>query len=427
LTQGQPKVLLLAAKWWPLSARLAAALHRHGCHVRALCPAGHPLTHVRGIRHIDRYAGIFSLASVRRAVRDGQPEIIVPCDDGAVAQLHALHRLDPSMRELIERSLGPPESYPVVDSRFKFLSMAIELGIRVPRTRTVETAADLANWHQTARAAVIKVDGECGGNGVRISRSLGESVLAWRALRARPAAATAWKRLAIDRDPLALWLRRNGNRREVTVQEYIAGRPANSMLACWRGELLSMTSVDVVAADGPTGAATVVRVIQDESMRQAANLVVSRLKLSGFYGLDYVIEASTGAPYLIEINPRCTQLGHLELPGQGSLAGVLSAALRGETRPPAQNPIRGNTIALFPQALAAGGTCRAHVYASYHDVPYEEPQLLQELMQKPWPQRRWASRLYHVFRPASRPEPILFEDAEPSAGGVDRVVAAAAN
>jgi hypothetical protein len=153
--------------------------------------------------------------------------------------------------------------------------------------------------------------------------------------------------------------------------------------------------------------------------------VVSRLKLSGFHGLDYVIESGTGMPYLIELNPRCTQLGHLDLPGQGSLAAVFSAVLRGEPRPSVQNPLRGNTIALFPQALAAGETCWPHIIASYHDVPHEEPHLVHELMQKSWPQRRWASRLYHAFRPADRPEPILFEDLDPVAIDGNRVAAAA--
>src|SRR3984957_391050 len=134
---------MAAAKWWPLSARLAAALHRHHCTVRAVCPAGHPLTHVAGIRHVYRYGGIFPLSSLRRALRDCRPDLVIPCDDGVVAQLHALHRLDPSLRSLIERSVGPPESYSVVGSRYQFLTVATELGIRVPRTRRVDKPEDL--------------------------------------------------------------------------------------------------------------------------------------------------------------------------------------------------------------------------------------------------------------------------------------------
>jgi carbamoylphosphate synthase large subunit len=413
LDSTQPSVLVVAAKWWPLSARLAAALHRHGCEVRAVCPARHPLTHVSGLRQIYRYSGLFSLSSVRRALLECRPDVVIPCDDGVVAQLHELHKLDPSLRPLIERSLGAPDSFSVVESRYRLLNAAIKVGIRVPRTRRVEKTEDLERWHEDiAAAAVIKVDGESGGNGVRIVHSLDESLAAYRELRAPCSSATAWKRLAIDRNPLALWQRHHQRVREVTVQEFIPGRPANSMLVCWRGELLSSVSVIVVAAEGATGASSIVRVIQNERMKRAAELLVSRLNLSGFYGLDFIMESGTGLPYLIEMNPRCTQLGHIEIAGLGSLAGVLSAALRGRPQPPIQNPISGNTIALFPQALAAGKTCRPYIDASYHDAPVEEPQLMRELMLSSWPQRQWIARFYHFLRPLERMEPIVFEDID---------------
>jgi hypothetical protein len=131
--------------------------------------------------------------------------------------------------------------------------------------------------------------------------------------------------------------------------------------------------------------------------------------LSGFYGLDFVIESGTGVPFLIEMNPRCTQLGHIEFAGQGCLAGVLAAVLRGEPPPEAHSPVLNETIALFPQALAAGERCRPYLKASFHDVPSEEPKLVDELMLKSWPQRRWAARIYHAFKPLGRPEPVLFE------------------
>ena len=250
------------------------------------------MTHVSSIQHTYYYGGIFSLSSLRRALRECSPDIVIPCDDGVVLQLHALHELDPSLRPLIERSLGPPENYSVVESRHRFLSAAVDLGIRVPRTRKIETAEDLEAWHRDlGSASVLKVDGESGGNGVRISQSLDESLAAWRELHAPCSRATAWKRLIIDRDPLPLWLRRRQSSREVTVQEFIPGRPANSMLVCWRGELLSLVSVVVVAAEGPTGAATIVRAIQNEGMERVAQLIASRLKLSGFCGLDFIVES----------------------------------------------------------------------------------------------------------------------------------------
>jgi hypothetical protein len=411
LRSNRPSVLLAAAKWWPLSARLAMALRRHGCEISVVCPAAHPLTYVSDIRHIYPYEGLASLASLRRALRESQADIVIPCDDGVVLQLHALHESDPSLRTLIENSLGPPETYSVVGSRYSFLRTAAELGIRVARTERVDAEQELETWHaNVAGSCVLKIDGESGGNGVRISRTLEESRAAWQDLRMAYGFATACKRLAIDRELLALWQRRWQPVHEVTVQQFIPGRPANSMLVCLRGRLLSMVSVVVVVAQGPTGAAAVVRVIQNESMQRSAELVVSRLKLTGFYGLDYILESGTGTPFLIELNPRCTQLGHLELEGKGSLAGCLSAALRGEPSPEAQKPVSSNTIALFPQALAAGEACRAYIETGYHDIPSEEPRLVRELLLPSWPQRQWAARLYHAMSPLNRPGPVSFED-----------------
>jgi len=417
LNSRRPSVLLVAAKWWPLSARLAIALVRHRCRVRVVCPAGHMLTHISGLDRVDRYTGLDSLACLRRSLRDFEPDIIVPCDDGVVAQLHALHQHQPSMRETIERSLGAPENYSIVSSRYKLLSTAMELGISVPKTAMVTRSEDLARWHENgASASVLKVDGESGGNGVKITRTLRDSVAAWRQLGARRSFGAALKRMAIDRYPLALWMRNNQADREIIVQDFVRGRPANSMFACRQGKLLSMVSVAVVVSNGPIGAATIIRRIDNESMSKAAELLAARLQLTGFYGLDFIIESATDTPYLIEMNPRCTQLGHLEFPDQGSLAGVFSADLRNELPPAPIRPINNATIALFPQAGAVRQARYQYIDSSFYDVPWDEPQLVRELLLEPWPQRRWAARLYHSLRRIDKSEPVIFEDARSVAG-----------
>jgi hypothetical protein len=408
----RPTVLLAASKWWPLAARLAVALDRQGCEVQALCPAHHLLEAVPAVRKTYRYGARDSLGSLRCALERARPDLIVPCDDGVSAQLHALHARDAAQRPLIERSLGPPESYPVIDGRFELLSLADELGIRVPRHRRITAAAELADWHdEVSPVAVVKVDGEAGGNGVCISRNLADSIAAFERFRAPPGALMALKRAHIDRDPLASWGRSQTSRRAVSVQAFVPGRPANSMLACWRGKLLGIVSVAVVVADGPTGVASVVRVINDDRMRGAAELLAARLRLSGFYGLDFIIESGSDLPYLIEMNPRCTQLGHLEIPRSCSLAGALAAALM--DRPPAMatQPLRSDLVALFPQALRAGDAVWPYVASGHHDVP-DDANLRRELSRDIWPRRRWISRLYHAFHVPLRPEPALFEGLE---------------
>ena len=410
----RPSVLIVAARWWSLSARLAAAFVRHGCRVSALCPTGHPLRHLSGLGRVERYSGICSLSSLSRAITSEPVDLVVPCDDGVVEQLHALHAREPSLRDLIEASLGHPQSFPVVCSRYRLLETASALGIVVPETRRAPGASDIVLWHENvARGAVLKIDGESGGNGVRICASLGESLAAWREFRSPRGFATACKRLAIDRDPLALWICKNRRTPEITMQRVIRGRPANCMAACRSGEVISLVSVVVLATGGPTGAATVIRRIHNERMAQATKLLAKRLQLSGFFGLDFMIEMDTGTPYLIEMNPRCTQLGHLEFADQGSLAGAFSAHWRGERPPAAVNPVPVDTIALFPQALESLGAGGRHPDGSFLDVPPNEPGLTAELKLRPWPQRRWAARLYHAIRPVKRIATIEYGNLAP--------------
>ncbi|HEY3850704.1 MAG TPA: ATP-grasp domain-containing protein [Steroidobacteraceae bacterium] len=397
------RLLIVAAKWWPLSARLAIALIRHGCRLSALCPKGHPLSHIGGLERVLRYRGTQSLSCLSRTLHDLKPELVIPCDDGVVAQLHALHAQDPTTRPLIERSLGDPQSFPTTTNRYRLLEIAAELGILIPEMRRARTADDLVSWHQqVAPAAVLKIDGECGGNGVRICGSLAESLSAWQALTARPSLAAAWKRLIINRDPLALWAQRNGKPMEVTIQRVIRGRPANSMFACRNGELLSLVSVAVLASDGPTGAATVIQRIDHPAMEHAAKLLASRLRLTGFYGLDYMMDSASETPYLIEMNPRCTQLGHFRFGARPSLAGAFLANLRGESPSAEGDALPLDTVALFPQALNALNGETHSACQSYLDVPWDEPRLTQELKKQAWPERRWLSRLYHGVKPLAR-------------------------
>ena len=156
-------------------------------------------------------------------------------------------------------------------------------------------------------------------------------------------------------------------------------------------------TVEVITSQGATGAATVVHFIRNEEIELAATLLARKLGLSGFHGLDFMIDGQSGAAYLIELNPRSTQLGHLRLPGQGDLAGALLATMTGETLDASTDCIQGDTVAFFPQTFNWNPKS-VYLKSGYHDVPWEEPKLLRELLLEIWPERQWMSRLYHFFR-----------------------------
>jgi hypothetical protein len=412
-----PVALITATTPWPLSARLAVRMIAHGCAVEALCPRGHALGEVSGIGRIHRYSGRDSRAALERAIDGARPAIVMPCDDRAVWQLHELHERRPDLRALIEASIGESRSYAILRSRTGLMEMARGMGIRVPETQAIRSTDDIREWFRVSPGtAVLKLDGTWGGSGVQIVASIPEAEKTWRKFVAPESIGIAWKQWIINRDPLAFWEGKRGTR-AVTIQKFVPGSNANAMLAAWQGELVGLASVEVLSSQGATGASTIVRLFHNEEIARTARTLVEGLGLSGFFGLDFILEKESKRPFLIEVNPRCTQLGHLILPGQGDLAGLLCARLGARGRPALREelPIDRELIAFFPQALAWNPDS-PHMQQCHHDVPWSEPALVRELLRDPWPERQWLSRVYHWLRGRER-HPL------PSAGHFHRLAA----
>src|ERR1700677_2351384 len=373
------------------------AFVRHGCNVSALCPPGHPLRFVTGIGSIYSYHGLAPIGLLRAAIRAAQPTLIVPCDDIAVWQLHALHENEADLRPLIELSVGAAEAYPAIRQRGEGLRVAQSLGIRVPLTRTVNAAEELKDW-KFDKPAVLKLDGTWGGKGVTIVRSLREATQGFHSTSNTAKSWWAWKRFLINHYFFALWAWQRRKSSKMTIQEFIPGRPATTMFASWRGEVLASSTVEVLDSQAPTGAANVVRVLKNQEIEDAVRLLARKLQLSGFHGLDFVVEQDTGAAYLLELNPRATQLGHLKLSAHGDLAGVMARKLKNEApgRIASQNQIENGAIAFFPKACKSNSGS-VYLHHGYHDVPWDEPALVRELMCDPWPDRHRPSRLYRYL------------------------------
>lgn len=396
-----PVALIIATTPWPLSGRLAVRMLAHGCQVAALCPPGHILRKVAGMTAVYQYRSPNSVATLERVLAAVAPDIVIPCDDRAVWQLHDLHEHRPSLRASIETSLGRAEAFPVLRSRSQLMAVARDCGVRVPETQALESAADVRAWFRgNLGAAVVKVDGTWGGSGVQIVHSEEQAVHALERFSAPDRPGASWKRWLINRDPLAFWKGGTGASRHFSIQRFVPGRPANCMLATWQGRLLGMVSVEVLCTQGKTGASTIVRLIRNEEMVRNAERLTETLGLSGFHGLDYILEEGSGTPFLIELNARCTQLGHLVLPEQGDLAGLLFEQVGAHGRAAAL-PIDRDVIAFFPQALAWNPDS-PYMQQCHHDIPWTQPDLVRELMRDPWAERQWRSRIYHWLRGKER-------------------------
>jgi hypothetical protein len=378
----KPSVLIATTSRWFPTARLAAALASAGCTVDAVCPTGHPMTNLSGMRKIYIYKGLTPLRSFSEAIRATQPDLIVPGDDVATRHLHRLYERErqreagDSICALIERSLGSSESFPVVYARTAFINLAREAGIRAPKTEVIANGSALTRWvTKVGFPTVLKTNGTSGGDGVRVVHTLEEAEQAFRRLQAPPLFLRAIKRAVVDEDKTLLWPSLFRQRPDVNAQEFVPGREATSAVACWNGAVLASLHFEVVSKRDAAGPSSVVRLIEHAEMSAAVETMVRRLNLSGLHGFDFMLEAHTGYAHLIEINPRATQVGHLTLGAGRDLPAALYAALSGAELRTAPKITENDTIALFPQEWIRDPDS-PFLQSAYHDVPWNEPELL---------------------------------------------------
>jgi carbamoylphosphate synthase large subunit len=378
-----PRVLVMTAYHWLSKTRLALALSETGIVVDALCPSGHSLERVKFVSTTYRYSALSSVRSLRDAIEASNPDLLIPTDDEMAAQLHKLYALtkatdpaDEQLRALIARSLGDPEQYQNFHARDQIASLAHAAGVLCPPVVVVDNEDELLyQLAGTGFPAVLKTDRSSGGTGVAIVRTQVEAKSAFRRLSANPSIVRALKRWMIDGDRNLVLPALRRDRSRISIQRFIYGRQANAAVACWKGEILAVTCVEVLASIGATGPATVVRVIPHPGMSQAAERMTRQLKLSGLCGFDFILDPSDESAHLIEFNPRATQTCHLASSDGKQPLVSLAAKLQGfpvvESRPGSWHCC---PVVLFPHGFARDAKS---LYSQYvdSDLPRNSPEL----------------------------------------------------
>jgi hypothetical protein len=405
---GGLRILLTDTKRWAVGVRIGMVFAQMGCEVGMLCPPeGHPACTVRSIHHRFVYDGFAPVASLRAAIRSFRPDLVLPTCDRGLAHLHRLHDQawgdgEDWIAACIERSLGSAESFSIVSNRYKLLRLAQEEGIRVPMTLPLASAADLLAAEDMGLPLVVKADGTWGGCGVKVARTHEELEGAYHELHGRCGVPWLMKELALNRDrgnTLNDW--RNSHP-ELIAQRFIEGRPANCAVACWEGKVLGGIAVEVIATNGDRGPASMIEVVEGREMLRAAERIAHRLRLSGFFGLDFMVEPETGAAWLIEMNARSTQPCSLPLGRGRNLPAALCAALAGVPEPESDSVTALNRIAYFPKPAGSFATTEDLPVWSYHyDIPADEPDLVHLLLHQ-WPDRgilgQWLDRMRGIDR-----------------------------
>lgn len=311
------------------------------------------------------------------------PDLVIPTDDPAAQHLHKLcHRASDDqygknpIRAVIEHSLGPCENFDILDARTPFMELAEAEGVRSPKTAVVSNLDEVSNWIDRAGSPIVlKANHSSGATGVRIVHSREEAKRAFVELQAPPSLRRTTMAAIAHRDGASFWRSLLRRRSVVNAQVYVAGRDAISEVACWKGRVLASLHFEVLNKQYASGPASVVRLMENEAMSGAIEKIVRRLHLSGLHGFDFILEESTGDPYLLEMNPRATQIGHLTLGPSRDLPAALCAAVSGRPIRHAPKVTEKDTIALFPQEWKRD-PMSAFLQSGYHDVPWGDPELV---------------------------------------------------
>jgi ATP-grasp domain len=386
-----PRVLLAHGMFWPNIGRLAIAFRKAGFIVDAVAPSRHPVHRMRSPSRTFKYRQISAYDSIRDAVDASHPDLIVPCDDRVVGHLHRLHkdtsaaRAGSDMRRiasLIETSLGSPSSYHVVTRRSSLAELAQLPDVHIPRTAHVDSFQQLLDWvQQYGLPAVLKLDGSSGGWDVIMIRTMRDVVPSLLRMRFYKMSMRRMKSLLFGDDIEPFLAPGILSSAGVCVQSYVPGRLANCAVACWRGNVLAWTAVEVLQRSGECGVATIVRRVKGEPMIAAARSIARHLQLSGFFGFDFVLDQHKPQANLIEINPRATQINHFPSYDSPDLPAALFGAICNKEVPRSSVQWSMDEVALFPNQWNLDPASEWFSKA-IHDVPSEEPELVRYFASK---------------------------------------------
>jgi hypothetical protein len=396
---GSRTVLLTGTRTSTIPSRMAIRFAEMGCRVAALYPSkNHPLASTAAVSSHHHSSVVDPLQSLLSALRESRAEIVTPCDGLAVRHLHALYATLPATEEgtraaeIIQRSLGDPAAFLLVDSRHEVQTLARAGGLNAAESFAIGRATDPQTIAQTLPFPwVVKADYVVGRAGTHVVRSMTAARSIIRRAGAPPSLTTVLGQLLVEGDRAAMgeWLR--AMRPGLSAQRPAPGVAASTVASCWQGEVLALISVQAdlassVESDGPA----TVSIIENEQMTQTASQMAQKLGLSGFQNFEFMLDAESGQATLTEVNPYCTAPVYLNAGPGRDPADAFCRRWMG--RPPAaQAPVHPHRlIAYFPQSWIANPSDPLLATGAY-DVPSQDPKLVEQVMRMVRRSRRYSA------------------------------------
>lgn len=359
-----PIALLISCRQYGFGERLPYALSSAGFKVITIAHASSLINlsdYAMGKLSYDGVINVMQLTALLCQVHDKfNVDVIVPCDTTAAACLDSMatttceHPSFGALKNML--SLWQGGFNRASRTRSVGVEIAHNIGLRTPRQvpliPNTTTAADLATL---GSPVVVKQDHHDGGTGVFI---------------------VSTARDALDAAPIMARRAQAVEGGRIVAQEFIGGRPASVSFSAYQGRMLEAFSyVAVEQHPRPTGAASVISVIESPELVEAARRIVDGFGYSGFGGVDFILPSDRSPPVFLELNARPTQTVHLGSLFGADLCRSMACALTGEAYASASNTAGLAPIALFPAEWMREPNS-PHLLQSYHDVPWYERRIV---------------------------------------------------
>jgi hypothetical protein len=381
------KILIIAFyKKWRGISRLPQALDRAGFEVYALCPFDSYLAKTKYLKRKILYPAFFYSRSkimylwMAFAIMFLKPELIIPADEDtifALLKLSSAFQNIPLLSKislLINQSMTSAKMNSTLLSKSSFQALCAENGIRAPRNIYVGCVEDaLHSVLDIGYPLVVKHDISYGGSGVAICNDQ-QCLINYFNEISRINNILKIKKILKRLFFISALVDEN----KISLQQYITGQFGQAPFVAMNGNLISYNMmISLETYPDFKGETTVSSGVENSEIYNFINTVVHRLQYTGFGSLEFILEAKSGLPYLIELNPRPTPTCHLtsEL--------VTNDLCKDFYKYLHDIPVKLNSFQPFIVAMYPGELIRdpdsQYLSKGFHDIPRDDYELLKAL------------------------------------------------
>jgi predicted ATP-grasp superfamily ATP-dependent carboligase len=168
----------------------------------------------------------------------------------------------------------------------------------------------------------------------------------------------------------------------LVVQAHISGPIRFYPTMAWRGTVLTgYAGQKLMSNPGPKSPPTVNRYYRSPELRAISTRLAAGFQISGFFSPEFVEDARSGLPYLMEINRRLVGGAHRGSAINVDHCAALHAALHGMPSPTRADLDEGEehfTIHFPQEWLRDPGSSWLRDYPV--DVPWDEPELIEAML-----------------------------------------------